>query len=181
MHCLSFHFLNWDNPLSLSDLFSSLNRLQILGSTNRNYRALISLSEAKTYQGWSVIPTAAPYTNKRKKLHMLPGLKRLWSVPWSSVLSFGQSRTFDYLISNFIYLMSGLLPILLMTAGLNSPTHSKLASRLMRARLFSRVHSLVVLFDWFWFALTLVSWQARALHSPLLFPLVRTGVLHYIA
>ena len=178
--CLSSHFLNWDNAPSFLDLFSSLNRLQILNSTNRSYGALMPLSEAKTYQGWSVIAMTALHTNMRTKLCVLPGLKKLWSVPWSSVPSFGQSRTFYYLVSNFIYLIFGLLLILLMTAGLNSLTHSKFTSRLMTTKLFSEVCSLVVLFDWFWFALAHVLWRARALHHALLFPPVRTGIRHYI-
>lgn len=106
--------------------------------------------------------------------------KKLSRVPWSSVPIFGQSRTFYYLVSNLIYLIFGLLLILLMIAGLNSPTHSKFASRLMTTMLFSKVHFLVVVFHWLWFALAQVLWRARALHHALLFPLARTRIPHYI-
>lgn len=111
--CLGSSFFNWDNP-PLLDLFSSPNRFHIFSSTKRNYRALMCLSEAKTHKGWSEIATTALCTYIRTKLCLLPGLKELWRVLWNSLPSFGQSRTFYYLISNLICWIFGLLLMLLM-------------------------------------------------------------------
>lgn len=111
--CLGSSFSNWDNS-PLLDLFSSPNRLHILSSTKRNYRALVCLSDAKIHKGWSEIATTALYTYIRTKLCVLPGLKELKRVLWSSLPSFGQSRTFYYLISNLICWILGLLLMLLM-------------------------------------------------------------------